>query len=73
MEGGVLTKDKQTMINMAHYQFVASAKVVKLGHQINTDFSFVFAVLYELIFIYIEFIGNGLYVVKFSFSRNFNV
>ena len=38
MEGGVLTKDKQTMINMAHYQFVASAKVVKLGHQINTDF-----------------------------------
>ena len=38
MEGGVLTKDKQTMINMAHYQFVASAKVVKLGHQINPDF-----------------------------------
>ena len=30
MEGGVLTKDKQTMINMAHYQFVASAKVVKI-------------------------------------------
>ena len=38
MEGGVLTKDKQTMINMAHYQFVASAKAVKLGHQINPDF-----------------------------------
>ena len=38
MEGGVLTKDKQAMINMAHYQFVASAKVVKLGHQINPDF-----------------------------------
>ena len=38
MEGGVLTKDKQTMINMAHYQFVASAKSVKLGHHINPDF-----------------------------------
>ena len=38
MEGGVLTKDKQTMINMAHYQFVASAKGVKLGHHINPDF-----------------------------------
>lgn len=38
MEGGVLTKDKQTMINMAHYQFVASAKAVKLGHHINPDF-----------------------------------
>ena len=38
MEGGVLTKDKQTMINMAHYQFVVSAKSVKLGHHINPDF-----------------------------------
>ena len=38
MEGGVLTKDKQTMINMAHYQFVASAKAVKLGHHINPNF-----------------------------------
>lgn len=50
MEGGVLTKDKQTMINMAHYQFVASAKAVKLGHQINPDFKIGCMLAYTLIY-----------------------
>ena len=50
MEGGVLTKDKQTMINMAHYQFVASGKAVKLGHQINPDFKIGCMLAYTLIY-----------------------
>jgi len=38
MAGGVVARDKQTAMQAAHHQFVASAKAVILGHEINPDF-----------------------------------
>lgn len=38
LEGGFVGNDEQTILQAAHNQLVASARVVKLGHQINPDF-----------------------------------
>ena len=38
MAAGVLTTSKQVKMQAAHHQFVASAKAVKLGHEINPDY-----------------------------------
>lgn len=38
MAGGVISRDKQTSMQAAHHQFVASAKAVILGHKINPEF-----------------------------------
>lgn len=38
LAGGVISKDEQTRANAAHYQLVASAKAVKLAHEINPEF-----------------------------------
>ena len=38
LAGGVISKDEQTRVNAAHYQLVASAKVVKLARRINPEF-----------------------------------
>lgn len=38
MAGGVIARDKQTTMQAAHHQFVASAKAVILGHKINPEF-----------------------------------
>ena len=38
MAGGVISKDDSTRANAAHYQLVASAKAVKLAHEINPEF-----------------------------------
>lgn len=38
LAGGVVSKDDETRANAAHYQLVASAKAVKLAHQINPEF-----------------------------------
>ena len=35
---GVIARDKQTTMQAAHHQFVASAKAVILGHKINPEF-----------------------------------
>lgn len=38
LAGGVISLDDETRANAAHYQLVASAKVVKLAHEINSEF-----------------------------------
>ena len=38
--GGVVTSNPEVQANAAHYQLVASAAAVKLGHEINPDFQF---------------------------------
>ncbi len=38
MAGGVVSNNEEVRANAAYYQLVASAKAVKLGHEINLDF-----------------------------------
>ncbi|MCD8027071.1 MAG: family 1 glycosylhydrolase [Erysipelotrichaceae bacterium] len=38
MSSGIMTSSKQVKLQAAHHQFVASAKAVILGHQINPEF-----------------------------------
>ena len=52
MAAGVLTKDKQKMMQAAHHQFVASAKAVKLGHEINPDYKIGCMLAYMLTYPY---------------------
>lgn len=38
LEGGVASRDRQVLMQAAHHQFVASAKAVLMGHEINPEF-----------------------------------
>jgi len=48
MAGGVATKSKAVLMQAAHHQFVASAKAVILGHEINPDFKIGCMLAYSL-------------------------
>ncbi len=48
MPAGVATTSKQVRMQAAHHQFVASAKAVVLGHEINPDFKIGCMLAYSL-------------------------
>lgn len=52
LAGGVITDDEEVRINAAHYQLVASAKVVKLAHEINPSFQLGCMLEYSPIYTY---------------------
>ena len=52
MAAGVLTTSKQVKMQAAHHQFVASAKAVKLGHEINPDYKIGCMLAYMLMYPY---------------------
>ena len=52
MAAGIATKDKAVLMQAAHHQFVASAKAVILGHEINPDFKIGCMLAYSLVYPY---------------------
>lgn len=50
MAAGVVAYDKQTALQAAHHVFVASARAVLLGHEINSEFQFGCMLCYSLVY-----------------------
>ncbi len=52
MSAGIATKERAVLMQAAHHQFVASAKAVLLGHEINPDFKIGCMLAYPLVYPY---------------------